>query len=250
MTGLLKAGIESELTLGSSIRETFEALLEIGVVIGKPGSRSNRHHHSPQVGLLEQSRGAASRQAIEIQQAGAASSSQHAPKLPEPSCRVRQIAQPIGHQSPIGKAIRHVQIQSIALLPAHWKPGLTRRPLRRDRQRCSGSIHTHHSAIGAQSACNGQGQITGTATEVQPLFTWLRRQLENHPPLPLTMQAKAEPVVQPVVTGRSIVEQLFNSVSIAGFQSGKPLNVMTITVARPTAAEHTMQPASISENSP
>ncbi len=250
MTGLLKAGIESKLPLSSSIRETLEALLEIGVVIGKPGSRSNRHHHSAEVRLLKQSRGAASRQAIEIQQTGAASSPQHAPKLTEPSCRVRQIAQPIGHQSPIGTAIRHLQIQNIALLPSHWKPWLPRRPLRRDRQRCSGCIHTHHSAIGAQSACNGQSQITCTATEVQPLFPLLRRQLEKHLPLPVTMQAEAEQIVQPVVTGRSVVEQLFNSVSIARFQSGRPLNVMTITVASPTAAEHTMQPASISENSP
>jgi hypothetical protein len=35
MAGLMEAGIESQLLLSGPIRETFEAVLEIGVVISK-----------------------------------------------------------------------------------------------------------------------------------------------------------------------------------------------------------------------
>ena len=99
-------------------------------------------------------------------------------------------------------------------------------------------------------ARQGQSQIAGSAAEIKPLLPWLRRQLQNELSLPLAMEPEAEPVVQPVVTRCSIVEQLFNGCCITGFQSGRSLRVITITVAIPTAAEHTMQPASISENSP
>ena len=70
----------------------------------------------------------------------------------------------------------------------------------------------------------------------------------------MAMQAKTEQVVQAVVTGGNSVEELLNGGGISGFQrdrsqSGRPFNVITMTVARPTAAEQTMHPASMSENS-
>ena len=250
MRGCLKAGIERQLPLSSSIREMLEALLEIGVVIGKPGSRGDRNHHPAQVGPLEQSGRTPVRQTIEIQQAGAASSTQHAPELPEPGCGIHQIAQPIGHQRPIGTGILQLEIQDIALSPLHWQPGPLLRALGSNHQRLSSRIDTNHSTTGAQMARQGQSQITGSAAEIKPLLPGLRRQLQNQLSLPLAMEPEAEPVVQPVVTRCSIVEQLFNGCRITGLQSGRSLSVITITVAIPTAAEHTMQPASISENSP
>ena len=85
MTGLTKAGIESQLLLSRPIGETLEALFEIGIVITKTGPRRHRHHHTTQVGPLKHSRSAARRESIEIQQPSAASLSQHAPKLPQAS---------------------------------------------------------------------------------------------------------------------------------------------------------------------
>ena len=99
-------------------------------------------------------------------------------------------------------------------------------------------------------ASQDQGKVTRSATEIQPLLTGLRRKRQHQLTFPLTMKAEAEPVIQPVVTGCSVVEQLFNSVCITGLQSGRSPSVITMTVAMPTAAEHTMQPASINENSP
>ena len=63
------------------------------------------------------------------------------------------------------------------------------------------------------------------------------------------MQSKAQPVIETVIRGRSVIEKLFNSLRITGFHNIKPFSAITITVANPTAAEHTKQPASISENS-
>mgnify|MGYP005689380697 CR=1 FL=1 len=65
----------------------------------------------------------------------------------------------------------------------------------------------------------------------------------------MPMQPKAEQVIENVITRRHSLKQLLNSSRIAGLHSGIPFSVITITVAKPTAAEHTMQPASIRENS-
>ena len=81
------------------------------------------------------------------------------------------------------------------------------------------------------------------------MLSALRRQLEQHLALPLPVQTKAQPVIETVLGGRSVVEKLFNSFRITRFHNIKPLSAITITVASPTAAEHTKQPASISENS-
>ena len=63
------------------------------------------------------------------------------------------------------------------------------------------------------------------------------------------MQSKTQPVIETVVCGRSVIEELFDSLRITRFHNVKPLSAITITVASPTAAEHTKQPANISENS-
>ena len=86
MAGFAETGIEGQLLLSSTIGETLQALLQIGVVLGKTSPRRNRNHHSAQVSALEQCRSSARGQSVEIQQTGPASITQHAPKLPE-TCR-------------------------------------------------------------------------------------------------------------------------------------------------------------------
>ena len=66
---------------------------------------------------------------------------------------------------------------------------------------------------------------------------------------PESMKPKAQQVIELVVTRRHLIEELLNRCRIPWFQSGMPVRVIINTVARPTAAEHTMQPASIKENS-
>ena len=66
---------------------------------------------------------------------------------------------------------------------------------------------------------------------------------------PESMKPKAQQVIELVVTRRHLIEELLHRSGISRFHSGMPVRVITRTVARPTAAEHTMQPASIRENS-
>ena len=47
------------------------------------------------------------------------------------------------------------------------------------------------------------------------------------------MQSKAQPVIETVVRGRSVVEKLFNSLRITGFHNIKPFSAITITVSIP-----------------
>ena len=171
MTGFAETGIESKLLLCRSIGKTFKALLEIGVVISKTDPGRNRNHNPAQVGPLEQCRSSSRRQSVEIKQSGAASITQHTPKLPEASSWISQISQTVGHQSPVDTGIRHLQVQSIALLPAHRQPRFTGRSPGCDLQWRSGHIHTEHRATRAQSPGQRKGEITCSATEIKPLLS-------------------------------------------------------------------------------
>ena len=250
MARLTEACLEGQLLLRRPVGKTLEALFEIGVVISKPGPSGNRNHHPAQISELKHSCSTAGRQPIEIQQTGSATITQHPPKLPETGCRISQIAQAVGHHGPIGATIRHLKIQSISLAPLHRQPVPFGGALGSDGQRHSGCIDTNHFSAWTQMASQDQGKVTRSTTEIQPLLAGPRRKRQHQLTFPLTMKAEAEPVVQPVVTGCSVIEQLFNSVCITGLQSGRSPSVITMTVAMPTAAEHTMQPASINENSP
>ena len=92
MAGFAETGIESQLLLSSTIGETLQALLQIGVVLGKTSPRRNRNHHSAQVSALEDSRSGARWQSVEIQQTGPTSITQHAPKLPKARSWVGKIS--------------------------------------------------------------------------------------------------------------------------------------------------------------
>ncbi len=140
-------------------------------------------------------------------------------------------------------------MQRIPLLPSHRQPGLLRRTLLGPLQGRGCRIDPQHLSARTQPRRQQKGEITCTATEIQPALSGRGAQPGQQLTLPATMQTQAQQIVQAVVTGCHRVEQLLDGSGITRLHKGRPFRVITMTVARPTAAEHTMHPASISENS-
>ena len=116
-------------------------------------------------------------------------------------------------------------------------------------QRRRGRIQRDHPTPRTERAGQLKGKITCAAAEIQPELPSPGMHPSQQLSFPDSMQAEAQPVVQTVVPRGHLIKQLLNSSGIAWLHRGMPFKAITITVASPTAAEHTMQPASISENS-
>ena len=224
---------------------------------------------------------------VEIEHHGPASGAQHPVQLGQARAGICQVAQSVGHGCSIGPVGRQSGGQGIPLEPAHGQPGLGTRPTPGQNQGGRRRIQPHHLPARPQGRGQQQGEIPRAAAKINEPLPRSGGQPGKHQPFPVAMQPETEQIVEQVVAGGDRLEQIAHRGRIAGLHSGAtgrdwsdpgqgrtmasrltplsnwgiggnwtrassrfaPVRVSTITVARPTAAEHTMQPASIKENS-